>query len=1405
MSLSSTGPREAAANRLSELATQAGQFISENNQEELARLLRREIGDNLPRELRDYTTYVRQKFNDLGILSFRDLSPPGYETEGNGLYVFLRIAADKFEAALSLFSAYKNRQPSTVTRLDELKEWSDVFDKYFGSLSTMYYVLLYILQSQSLSVDIPRGEQPKRVIEWREVYMASDKGISRSLETFFDIFAAVAAAQIQPSNAVDPRGYVGAAGVINLVAFLCALYGNEIEQSVSTVGSAAIKTVIVNVKSISNQTNPSLNDLIDAHFELLERDDVYASALDFLSLQFQATMALDSAPQEEQDTNRAKQNLIASRFAFSLVDFDMNAEGFSKSGSKYGEVMNKWVAELRKNAELFNLSTEIEQQKTKLSLFPTCDNRISLALEQTKLYAFFDMISTNATWWSPQCSAEETIESNYRKLSQQLESLKSSSEPSVAVLQKYVGIRDKALRNILYLSDLVKSFSDEISRLPRRITLRQYYIDKLNELRGGDALTDLSELVEYAKTQAIDESNYRAQDYKWILTQVERDRINELEWRDQIPEEDNIKRLLTLFSGCVNVLFDSLSGVDESMEKQSQLPTTEKDTIVQSFVGPFRISMNEFFTRIAELFYTCLIVYAPTGFDRVTLFLSEGAIKRAEDEPVYRKLLVASSASSPTSTLFVSPYIRLFCDSYRSAVQSILSEPSLVSNPGTASMAVCAMFAALTTASKRLPSITGSSILQYGTAIIESIEVKTPIIAQMIETQRANVRNPDYQSVLQFFVDENFREILIQSVERTSSLVVSFYFEEPPYSDTISFLVRMFVRDKQQEEQSRTPLSLTFPTRYLPVNSYLEGSEVNLIDAGFLLGLWGENLTYYQVKAIKRYQDEKKEQKQLLRTLYLQLLGKKNRETIPDFLPIPKFLSSAQGQKYVESIETFLRQIAPLGSESLRIIEEQLRSALQADAPSEPRELENKVRMSKLFERLDEDALNDPIYLDALNESAAAILTKIARVDIAGEPRLEGALENYEYTPAELVAIAEPYTAEFPQSLALQRALSNPSSSFDRSLIPQSDQQILSDYSPESIVEKLHEKYGSSLRNFADKMRQIRTLYPESRVNPLLGSPFADIPTIQEALSQQQLTERRLRTEALKTGQKGKVAAKPIGPIGKRSASEIFPIVPIGKRSASVFVAEVEAGLRRPEVSCKLSTFSAIQTRVNEQVRPDSATLDNPFVCSQCTAMNPIGSEQCQRTNCVIWPYCKWHLQSICGLRVGIRTSSSAGAAGSGAGAAGSGSSSEQLLGLFTTKDIPMGSFITWFSGDLLTAEKLKQRYQGREKQGGPYEPRRKNLNEYVDPFFTDSTVGRYIEQSSTPNAKFAFVDPVSVSTFGNENEGLRVGIIQVVATRQINSGEQITVNFDAADRELQQAAAALPRKGRKGAVGPRS
>lgn len=77
---------------------------------------------------------------------------------------------------------------------------------------------------------------------------------------------------------------------------------------------------------------------------------------------------------------------------------------------------------------------------------------------------------------------------------------------------------------------------------------------------------------------------------------------------------------------------------------------------------------------------------------------------------------------------------------------------------------------------------------------------------------------------------------------------------------------------------------------------------------------------------------------------------------------------------------------------------------------------------------------------------------------------------------------------------------------------------------------------------------------------------------------------------------------------------------------------------------------------------------------SECYATTCLGV-QCERKNLFLFPFCKWHLQSICGLEVRHVPEVDG-------------------LGLFTLRDIQNGEFVTFYSGDLLNKKSFYRRYQ---------------------------------------------------------------------------------------------------------------
>lgn len=80
------------------------------------------------------------------------------------------------------------------------------------------------------------------------------------------------------------------------------------------------------------------------------------------------------------------------------------------------------------------------------------------------------------------------------------------------------------------------------------------------------------------------------------------------------------------------------------------------------------------------------------------------------------------------------------------------------------------------------------------------------------------------------------------------------------------------------------------------------------------------------------------------------------------------------------------------------------------------------------------------------------------------------------------------------------------------------------------------------------------------------------------------------------------------------------------------------------------------------------------YDCSQCQAITSM-NRRCDFRNCYTFPFCKWHLDSLCGLRIGESSIPDAG------------------LGLFTTIERKTNDFITFYSGDVLTDFELNVRY----------------------------------------------------------------------------------------------------------------
>lgn len=88
-----------------------------------------------------------------------------------------------------------------------------------------------------------------------------------------------------------------------------------------------------------------------------------------------------------------------------------------------------------------------------------------------------------------------------------------------------------------------------------------------------------------------------------------------------------------------------------------------------------------------------------------------------------------------------------------------------------------------------------------------------------------------------------------------------------------------------------------------------------------------------------------------------------------------------------------------------------------------------------------------------------------------------------------------------------------------------------------------------------------------------------------------------------------------------------------------------------------------------------SARGDTIVECEECHAPTELG-RSCKLVSCFTFPFCKYHLASLCALEVKPSNTINAG------------------LGLFTLTDRKDGEFIAWYSGDSLTLYDLEMRYR---------------------------------------------------------------------------------------------------------------
>lgn len=162
----------------------------------------------------------------------------------------------------------------------------------------------------------------------------------------------------------------------------------------------------------------------------------------------------------------------------------------------------------------------------------------------------------------------------------------------------------------------------------------------------------------------------------------------------------------------------------------------------------------------------------------------------------------------------------------------------------------------------------------------------------------------------------------------------------------------------------------------------------------------------------------------------------------------------------------------------------------------------------------------------------------------------------------------------------------------------------------------------------------------------------------------------------------------------------------------------------------------------------------DPDCALTCSAKTELG-RRCQRTNCFLWPFCNWHLASLCQLEVIYDE---------GRGA----------FVLRTLKDIEKGTTITYFGGNV-----LNERLPFIDVYEQKIMPVRKlSENEFVEAIRANRPPGRFVQDYEVlgkANANAKLVSDVSTKT------GKDYKLVKVVSTVPIPANSEIVIDVDSA------------------------